>query len=117
MTAETLSRWIRGLTFLASETPPRLSTPQLVAFVVAGLCDYAGQPTTMSDLRRALGPLATRSAQNSYAVFLEGNAKRPYGIGWLGQRMSPVDGRERLLILTPEGRRILDRLGQAIANM
>lgn len=63
-------------------------------FIVAAICDLGGNPATMTELRAVLGPLARRSVHNSYLVFLAPTKERPFGIGWLKQRVSPFDDLE-----------------------
>lgn len=68
----------------------------------------------MTLLRETLGKAAGRSVQNSYLIFLKATKRRPDGLGWLAQHRSPLDGREKLLRLTPKGRRVVATMLSAI---
>ena len=68
----------------------------------------------MTFLRDTLGNAAGKSVNTTYSVFLKATKRRPDGLGWLVHSRSPVDGREKLLKLTPKGRRVVATMLNAI---
>ena len=110
--AETLDilQWSRGLFILSSYAPNRLSLPQAAIFLAAAICDRMNRPESISSLRDTLGPLAGRSVKNSYQVFLAPEDSEQGRLGWLRRSVNPLDARERLLRLTPKGRRVIERV-------
>lgn len=108
--AAEILRWSRGLFLLSRHAPNRLSLPQAAIFLAAAVCDRAGHPGSISSLKETLGPVAGRSVKNSYQVFLDPKESRFGKLGWLRRTVNPLDARERLLRLTPKGRRVIDQV-------
>ena len=108
--AAEILRWSRGLFLLSRHAPNRLSLPQAAIFLAAAVCDRAGHPGSISSLKETLGPVAGRSVKNSYQVFLDPKESRFGKLGWLRRSVNPLDARERLLKLTPKGRKVIDRV-------
>lgn len=105
----TFRQWSQGICILSNHAPNRLSLPQASFFALAAICDRAGRPGYVTELRDALGDRSGRSVQNSYRVFLAPSKKRPNGLGWLRHSIT-MDGRRKLVRLTPEGRTIIEKV-------
>lgn len=105
----TFRQWSQGICLLSSYAPNRLSLPQASFFALAALCDRAGRPGYISELRDALGERGGRSVQNSYRVFLAPSEERQDGLGWLRQSYAR-DGRKRMIRLTPKGRAVIEKV-------
>lgn len=112
-----LLAWLRGAAYLASLTPNRLSTAQLIIFGLAATCDRAGQPATYTSLREALGNIAGASVKNTYKIFFEATEARPDGLGWLYQQPCPLDGRVKILRLSPKGQTVVETMLKAIHTL
>jgi hypothetical protein len=105
----TFRQWSQGICLLSSYVPNRLSLPQASFFALAALCDRAGRPGYIKELREALGDRGGRSVQNSYRVFLAPTEDRRDGLGWLRHGYAN-DGRKRLVRLTPKGRAVMEKV-------
>lgn len=112
----TFRQWSQGICILSNYAPNRLSLPQASFFALAALCDRAGRPGYITELREALGDRSGRSVQNSYRVFLSPSKERGDGLGWLQHEITR-DGRQKLVKLTPKGREIMEKvLAAAVAG-
>lgn len=96
------------LIFLSSVASERLTLPQAAFFLAAATADAAGRAATRTELLDgALG--GTRgSIRNSYRQLMEESRAYPNALGWLTVETNPMDDREKLLKLTPEGRKVVD---------
>ncbi len=97
---------------LATELPDRTTVSQLVAFLAIANYDLQGRPTTMVDLREALGPSLGKSLHTTYQIFLDRELRRNdrptvKGLGWLTQEPDRSDYRRNYLHLTAEGREVM----------
>ena len=111
-----LLAWSRGTAYLATLTPNRLSTAQLLIFALAATCDRAGQPATFSTIREALGDVAGGSVKTTYTIFFKATASRPDGLGWLDREACPLDARIKYLRLSPKGRGVIENMLKAIGS-
>jgi hypothetical protein len=110
-----LADFSSALIVLAEMSPERLTCAQMVFFLLAGTADIAGKPATFTQIKETAGPAINRSLHTTYKVFLEGpNRKdRPNGapgLKWLSRAPNPADEREKLLKLTPQGRKVIEEL-------
>lgn len=96
------------LLYLSSVGSDRLSVTQAAFFMLAATADAAGQPATRSQLIEAHEEDFKGSIKNTYRQFLEPTRTHPNGLGWLTQESNPDDYREKILKLTPRGRRVIE---------
>jgi len=111
-----------ALMALAEHVPERMTLAQTTFFLLAGIADISGRPTTFTAIKEASGDTINRSLHSTYKVLLEGpNRKdrpnpRQKGLNWLKRESNPQDEREKFLRLTPEGRAVLVEVIKALAN-
>lgn len=113
-----LRNFSAGLIMLAEMGPDRLTLTQGAFFLLAGLSDMTGRPSTFSDIRDAVGVTIGRSLHTTYKVFLsEGRnrlGERTTGLGWLRTDTDPSDNRRKYLRLTPAGQRVMDAVALSL---
>lgn len=113
-----LRNFSAGMILLSELAPRHLTMAQAAFFITAALADRAGRATTYTELKEALGPLASRSLNTTYKIFLKEGRKRDgeriEGIGWLVAEVDPTDNRRKFLRLTRTGQRVVDDVAAAI---
>ncbi|MBA4172819.1 MAG: hypothetical protein C0511_09245 [Hyphomicrobium sp.] len=108
-----------GLLALAEVTPERVSAPQLLFFLFAGLADLAGKPATFTEIKEMVGGPISRSLHTTYKVFLSDNDREPgrqVALGWLMRETDRSDNRRKYLRLTKEGREVMTEVVRAITG-
>jgi len=109
-----------ALMTLAEHAPERMSLAQMLFFLLAGMADLRGTPATFSEIKEATGDTINRSLHTTYKILLDGarRSDRPKsaarGLNWLRREENPLDDREKLLRLTPQGREELRDLLDAM---
>lgn len=96
------------LIFLSSVASDKLTLPQAAFFVAAATADAAGKAATRTELLDGALGGSRGSIRNSYRQLLEESRAYPNALGWLTVETNPMDDREKLLKLTPEGRKVVD---------
>lgn len=92
--------------FLAEVGSKRLSVSQAAFFLLAAAADAKGTPMTTSQILEAAGEQLSDHIRTSYKVLLTQSRRQEPGLGWLDRVENPDDNREKLLVLTPAGRKI-----------
>lgn len=99
-----------GLLRLATLAPDRLTASQLTFFMLAGISDLAGAPTTFTEIKEVVGDPMSKSLHTTYKVFLsdEGRSStRQQALGWLMRETDRHDNRKKYLRLTKKGRDVM----------
>lgn len=92
---------------LANDGSDRLTLSQAAFFMLAATADANGQHQTRTELLSNAG--FRPSLRNSYRQLLETSRVYPNALGWLKTSPNPNDEREQFLVLTKEGRAVIDR--------
>lgn len=95
------------LMYLAEAGSQRLSLHQLAFFMLAAAADAAGRPATRAQIMEAASGLVP-GTRNTYRQLLPPSRAFPKALGWLETEENPMDGREALLRLSPEGIRVIE---------
>lgn len=97
---------------LATLLPDRATTAQAAFFLIAGMEDIRGRPTTFTDVVETTGHAIGRSLKTTYRLLIDGATPKlreeGKGLGWLKAEVDPADNRRRFLRLTPEGREVME---------
>jgi hypothetical protein len=101
---------------LAEEAPERMTCAQMVFFLLAGAADLAGRPTTFTEIYEAQGEAINRSLHSTYRQLLKPSRTFPKALGWLDRTENPADNREKLLKLTPKGRKVIAEVVAALTG-
>lgn len=108
-----------GLLTLATLAPDRLTAAQLTFFMLAGIADIYGHPTTFTEIRETTGERIGKSLHTTYKVFLDDknrDPRRQLALGWLLRETDPSDNRRKYLRLTKEGRKVMSEVINAISD-
>lgn len=95
------------LMYLAEAGSQRLSLHQMTFFMLAAAADAAGRPATRTQIMEAASGLVP-GMRNTYRQLLPPSRVFPKALGWLVPEENPMDGREALLRLSPEGVRVIE---------
>lgn len=108
-----LNDFANALAVLEARTPERVTTSQLLFFVLAGIASLEGDPATFVEIRDAVGGDFAVSIHTTYKVFLEPSRQFPKATGWLRRKVDPLDQRRKFLHLTPTGKMVLEDVMRA----
>lgn len=105
-----------ALIVLAEEAPDRMTTAQMVFFLLAASADLAGRAATFTEIREAQGEALNRSLHSTYRQLLKPSRTFPNALGWLDREENPADNREKFLKLTPKGRKVIREVVAALTG-
>lgn len=93
----------------------RLSLSQAAFFMLAAAADARGKPLTLTQLIEAYGETLKTATKNTYRSLLRPSKSFPYAIGWLEKIDNPDDEREKFLVLSDKGQKVVEAALLALA--
>ena len=105
-----------ALLILGELAPERMTLSQAVFFILAGSADLTGKKTTFTDIKDKVGDTLNRSLHTTYRILMRPSRQYPKGLGWLDSEVNPDDNRVKFLRLTPEGRRVMQTVANALIS-
>lgn len=109
-------RFSEAMLVLAEMAPERMTMAQGIFFVLTAAADLAGKQPTYTDIKDAVGDQLNRSLHTTYRILLEPSRPFPKGLGWLKAETNPNDNRQKFLMLTDEGRKVMQALAYALGD-
>ena len=92
---------------LANDGSDRLTLSQAAFFMLAATADANGERPTRTNILNE-GDFR-KSTRNSYRQLLGKSRVYPNALGWLATSPNPDDEREQFLVLTKEGRAVIEK--------
>jgi hypothetical protein len=93
-----------------------MSLSQAIFFLKTAAEDLRGKKPTYSDIRGSLGERIQRTLHTTYRVVCERSRVYPKATGWLKRTTNKADNREKFLSVTPEGRAMLLKIREHLAD-
>ena len=114
-TARHLHEFASAVEVLATALPARTTVRQALALSAIAAAHASKRVITLGDLLSDLGSEALGpSIERTIGTFFPPSRHYPDALGWVEQRLDPDDRRRKVLVLTDEGVRIFDRIGEAL---
>lgn len=102
---------------LALGIPARVSVRQLLAFLIVANANAMGRSITLGEVRELAGDAMGQSIERTINNFFPPTKRDPEQLGWIEQVMDDDDRRRKYLVLTQEGRRVMNELSMAMEGV
>ena len=109
-------RFSSAMTVIAQMSPHRMTTSRVIFFVTAAASILSGKRPTYTEIRESIGDEVNRSLNTTYRVLFEPSRVYPKALQWLKRETNPHDNREQLFELTAQGRKVMQKVAEALAN-